>query len=84
MQMHNFHMETILRVSQQEAPNRDGTLGVTSEAIDERCPGCNAQPLELCRNANTGRSTRIPHTVRTKRAERRRQGLPVDPPTIGS
>lgn len=76
--------ETILRVSTREAPDRDGTLGVTSEAIDERCTACNAQPLELCRNGYTGRATRIPHTARTKRAQRRRQGLPVDPPPIGS
>lgn len=74
---------TYLRVSNQKA-RHDGTDEITSEAIDERCPGCNAQPLELCRNAYTGRSTRIPHTARTKRAERRRQGMPVDPPAISS
>lgn len=81
MQAHNLHMETYMRVSAKEAPNRDGTDEITSEAIDVRCPSCPAQANELCRNALTGRATRIPHPRRHRRA----LGLdvPAEPPALG-
>lgn len=73
--------ETILRVSNQEA-RYDGTDEITSEAIGERCPSCNAQPNQLCVNSLTGRTTRIPHPRRHRRA----LGLdvPSEPPVLGS
>jgi len=78
MRVHTLCMETILRVSAQEAPRWDGTLELASERDEHTCtyPGCNAGPGQLCRNPITGRPARVPHMLHRK--------PPAEPPAIGS